>query len=352
MHGIAPESICYVTARPRTEWKMNLNLGHLSDDELIGRVAWLYYVFGLNQGETATRLGLHRSRVNRLLAEGRDRGLIRVTINHELVRDFEREQAIARAFKLDFCLSTPQTGFVPPDVDTRLVAVHSSAARRSVGMVGASFLRGKLEAGASTIGVSWGRTLEQVALHLSAARDPTLKFVSLIGSLTRTSVANPFEVVQAFALRTAGEVHFLPVPFIANSVDDRDVLMSQRMVRDTLELACSADLYLISVGELAETAVLRQQHIITADELRSLREHGAVCDTLGSFFDANGETVRHPLTDLCLSVGAETLRGRNVILLAAGLEKVGAIAALLRSGLVRGLIIDGDTCERLESLLP
>ena len=175
--------------------------------------------------------------------------------------------------------------------------------------------------------------------------------MSLIGSLTRNAIANPFEVVQAFALHTGGEVHFLPVPFVANSVEDRDVLMSQRMVREAMELARSADLYLISVGELAETSVLRQQQIITADEMRSLREHGAVCDTLGAFFDANGQIVAHPLGDLSLTVGAENLRGRNVVLLAAGLEKVTATAALLRSGLVRGLIIDGDTAVWLETTL-
>jgi DNA-binding transcriptional regulator LsrR (DeoR family) len=40
-----------------------------------------------------------------------------------------------------------------------------------------------------------------------------------------------------------------------------------------------------------------------------------------------------------------------VVLLSAGLEKTTATAALLRSGLVRGLIIDGDSAARLESLL-
>src|SRR6266568_35371 len=97
--AVACQCTCAADSRMAEREAMNVNLGHLSDDELIGRVAWLYYVFGLNQGEAAARLGLHRSRVNRLLAEGRDRGLIRVTINHSLVRDFEREQAIARAFK-------------------------------------------------------------------------------------------------------------------------------------------------------------------------------------------------------------------------------------------------------------
>jgi DNA-binding transcriptional regulator LsrR (DeoR family) len=330
---------------------MHANLAHLPDDELIGRVAWLYYISGLNQEETATRLGLHRSRVNRLLAEGRDRGLIQVTINHDLARDSEREQAIVREFDLDFCLATPETGIVPPRLDSRLAAVHSAAARRSVGMAGASFLRGKLEAGAITVGLSWGRTIEQMALNLTMARNPKIRFVSLIGSLTRTAVANPFEVVQAFAVRTGGEVHFLPLPFIANSVEDRSVLMSQRMVLDAVEMARAADLYLISVGEMKETSVLRQQQIITADEMRSLREHGVVCDTLGAFFDAEGRIVNHPLGDLSLSVGVDTLRGRNVVLLAAGLEKTEAICALLRSGLVRGLIIDGDTAAQLVSML-
>ena len=87
-------------------------------------------------------------------------------------------------------------------------------------MAGANFLRGKLDAGVLTVGLSWGRTIEQVALHLTMARNPKIRFVSLIGSLTRSSVANPFEVVQAFAVRTGGEVHFLPVPFVANSVED------------------------------------------------------------------------------------------------------------------------------------
>jgi DNA-binding transcriptional regulator LsrR (DeoR family) len=101
------------------------------------------------------------------------------------------------------------------------------------------------------------------------------------------------------------------------------------MVRHTVELAWSADLYLISVGELAETSVLRQQAIITTDEMNSLREHGVVCDTLGAFFDADGQIVRHPLGELSLSVGAENLRGRNVVLLSAGLEKTAATAALV-----------------------
>lgn len=322
---------------------LNLNLAHETDDALIVRVAWLYYVAGLNQEETAARLGLHRSRVNRLLSEGRDRGLISIAINHDSARDIGVEHAIARAFGLDFCLATPPVGFSRMAADPDLVRIQSVVARRAVGTAGANVLKGKLGTGPITVGVSWGRSIEQVALQLSGVRNPQARFVSLIGSLTRNSASNPFEVVQAFAARTGGEVHFLPVPFIADSEADQQVLMSQRMVVDAVEMARAADLYLISVGELQETAVLRLQDMISAEEMQSVRDSGAVCDTLGKLFDIHGREVPHPLSRRSLAVGTEHLMGRNVVLLAAGLEKTLAIIALLRSGLVRGLIIDGDT---------
>ncbi len=323
------------------------NLAHDPDEALIVRVAWLYHVGGLNQEQTAARLGLHRSRVNRLLSEARDRGLVSVTINHESARDFAAEQAIARAFALDFVLSTPVLGLHDGLTDPNTDRIRGAIARRAVGAAGANFLKGKLSNGPITVGVSWGRTIEQVAHQLSGVRNPQARFVSLLGSLKRNSQSNPFEVVQFFAARTGGEVHFLPVPFLTNSVADREVFMAQRIVQDTVELARAADLYLISVGELQETSVLRSENILTADEVAALRASGAVCDSMGKLFDLQGREIEHPIIQRTVAIRPQDLRGRNVVLLVGGLEKVEATVGLLRSGLVRGLVIDGDTAAAL-----
>ena len=324
--------------------RLTLALNHDSDDALIVRTAWLYYVAGLNQEETATRLGLHRSRVNRLLSEARERGLVSVTIHHDGARDIETEHKIAQAFGLDFCLSTPAIGFEPRSAgDAAAMRMQGLIARRAVGNAGANFLRGKLQNGPIKVGVSWGRTIEQVAQQLSGVRNPQALFISLLGSLTRNSASNPFEVVQAFAARTGGEGHFLPVPFIADTEADRDVLLSQRSVAEAMALGRSADLFLISAGELTETSFLRMQDMLSSEELASIRARGAVCDTLGRLFDAQGAEIHHPLSSRTLAVEPENLRGRHVVLLAGGLEKVDAISALLRAGLVSGLIVDGDT---------
>ena len=87
--------------------------------------------------------------------------------------------------------------------------------------------------------------------------------------------------------------------------------------------------------------------MVSAEELRDIRNRGAVCDTLGRLFDAGGREVRHDLSGRTLAVDPEDLRGRRVVLVAGGLEKIDAIDGLLRAGLVTGLITDGDTALAL-----
>ena len=328
----------------------SLHLGGEPDETLMVRAAWLYHLAGRTQEDVAAQLGLHRSRVVRLLAEARERGLVSVSINHDAVRDLEVEQAIADHFGLEFCLATPPVGLEASD-HAEVVAAQALLARRAVGSAAATLLRGRLGRGPLTVGVSWGRTLQQVALHLAGPRNTAARFVSLMGSLTQNSASNPFEVVQALAARTGGEGHFLPVPFIADSERDRAVLLSQRSVVTAMALAKAADLYLLSLGEMSESAILRQQNMISAADLAELLEAGAVCDTLGRFFDAAGQPVEHNLSRRCVAVPFEALFGRDVVLLGAGIAKVPAIAAALRTGVARGLIIDGDAARLLAASL-
>jgi DNA-binding transcriptional regulator LsrR (DeoR family) len=350
-NGVADWCLAMTKQAPMA--RLNVPFGHEPDAVLLVRAAWLYYMCGLTQGETAGRLGIHRARVVRLLSEARDRGVVSISINHEAIREFEVEAAIAARFQLDFCLATPPLGVEIVMSDRALLEAQAVIARRAVGAAGARLLAAQLaSAEASTIGVSWGRTVEQLALHLNGVRAPRARFVSLMGSLTKNSASNPFEVVQALAARTGGSGYFVPVPFIADSAADRNVLMSQRTVADALRFARSADLYLISVGELTERSVLRQQQMITSAELQSVRAAGAVGDTLGKLFNRDGLLVEHELNDRTLGFDLDDLRGRNVVLLGAGLEKVHAIEALLRSGIVRGLIVDGDTAARLAGATP
>ena len=50
-------------------------------DQLV-RAAWLYYIGGNTQEQTAEILGVSRVKVARLLAEAREAGIVKISIEH------------------------------------------------------------------------------------------------------------------------------------------------------------------------------------------------------------------------------------------------------------------------------
>ncbi len=189
-----------------------------------------------------------------------------------------------------------------------------------------------------------------MTLQLAGVRAPQARFISVMGSLTANSAYNPFEVVHMLARRTGGQGFFLPVPFIADSAEDRKVLISQRSVARALEIARTASVCFISAGELTEDS-LRRQNMLSKSELESLRAAGAIGDTNGIFFDENGQQVEHEMNQRTIALSFADLKKVQVVLLIAGQEKAVAAKALLKSGIVNGLIIDGDAAEALIAIL-
>jgi DNA-binding transcriptional regulator LsrR (DeoR family) len=320
-------------------------MADLSERELMTRAAWFYYVGGLNQEATSARLGLTRARVNRLLAQAREAGLVTISINDRDLGLLPVEETLKRAFGLELCVATPALGLeAGPEMEAFPL--------RAVGMAAAQVLRQELgQRPDLVVGTGWGRTLAQMARQVSGVTAPEARFVSLMGSLTANAAVNPFEVVQSLAQATGAEGYFLPVPFIADSAPDRAVLTAQRPVARSLDLARNVDLALISVGELTDGSLLRQQGMISAEELAELRAAGAVGDTNGLFFDAAGGLLEHPLADRTIAVGFDDLARARTIVLAAGVAKVPATMALLRSGIAKGLVIDGDAALEIERRL-
>lgn len=350
-----------ISVRPETEVVRapGLPVGGSELDELV-RAAWLYYMAGHTQERTAEILGVSRVKAARLLAEAREAGIVKISVEHRLTAMAEVEERLRRRFGLTSCRVTPPLSTLaapvqaaPPDraggvAPSRHLAVENEMARRAVGMTAARLLRERLQASNHpVVGLGWGRTTAAMVDQLSGVRKPEATFVSTMGSLTLNSAANLFEVVHRLAEKTGGEGHFLPVPFIANSVADRDTLMSQRVVREALALAARADFFLISLGECDENAFLFENRYLSAEELTQLRQAGAVGDTMGKFFDRGGRAVDTDLNHRTLAIDLRHLYEREVILLCAGRTKARAARGILRTGFVNGLIVDGDTALQI-----
>ena len=71
-----------------------------AEEELQARVAWHYYIGNMTQQEIAHRIGSNRVRVNRLLAAGRESGLVQITINSRIAPCIALEQQLVERFEL------------------------------------------------------------------------------------------------------------------------------------------------------------------------------------------------------------------------------------------------------------
>jgi len=178
-----------------------------------------------------------------------------------------------------------------------------------------------------------------------------VQFVSLLGSLTRSASANPFDVVQKIASKTGGQAKYLPVPFIADSEEDREVFIQQRVVQDIIRTAMRAQACFISVGECDSGSFLSRYGYLSKEDLAALNELGAVGDTLGLFFDENGNYIDSQICRRTLAINLSDLSHSDIILLSAGIAKVHATHAILKAGFITGLVIDAESAKQLGQLL-
>ena len=75
-----------------------------------------------------------------------------------------------------------------------------------------------------------------------------MSFVALLGGLTTSFSADPYDVIHGISHRTGATGYFLPAPFFANSATDRAVLLSQIGVSRVMELARKATLCIVGIG--------------------------------------------------------------------------------------------------------
>jgi DNA-binding transcriptional regulator LsrR (DeoR family) len=306
-----------------------------SEDSLAIRAAWLHYAAGLTQAEVAARLGVPNVKAHRLIARAAQSGAIKVTIDGDVAECIVLESKLAARHGLDYCEVVP---------DLHEVGLPLKA----LGVAGAGFLQREIEnLDGGIIGIGHGRTLAAAVADMPRVPAGKLRFVSLLGGLTRNYAANPFDVMHRLAEKTNAAAYVLPVPFFANTVEDREVLIAQRGVREAFNLAAKADLMVVGIGTAQPDAQLVGSHMIEPAEINEVREVGGVGEVLGHFFDIAGNPVETSLAARTLSPELAGLKGRRIVALAGGPEKIDAIQAILASGTLKGLITDERTAEAL-----
>jgi DNA-binding transcriptional regulator LsrR (DeoR family) len=305
------------------------------EESLAIRAAWLHYAGGLTQSAVAKRLGLPSVKAHRLIARAVADGVVKVTIDGEIVECVKLEHQLCDRFGLDFCEVAPDLG-------------EEGLPLRALGITGAGFLRREIERGEdSVIGLGHGRTLAAAVHQMPRFDAGEIRFVSLLGGLTRNYAANPHDVMHRLAEKTGARAYVMPVPFFANSAEDREVLLSQRGVHEIFDLSNRATLKFVGIGTADAGAQLVATGMIEPREIAEITAVGGVGEMLGHFFDARGRVLETTLTARTLAVDLDDRRESRIVAIAGGPGKIEAIRAVLLSARLKGLITDEATARTL-----
>jgi DNA-binding transcriptional regulator LsrR (DeoR family) len=219
---------------------------------------------------------------------------------------------------------------------------------RALGHAGAGYLKREIEHGDhAVIGLGHGRTLSAAVQYMPRTNAKDMRFVSLLGGLTRNYGANPYDVMHRIAEKTGTQAYVMPVPFFANTAEDREVLRAQRGVKEVFDLANNADLKLVGLGTVDAEAQLVLSGLVEPGEIEDIAAAGGVGEILGHFFNADGQILDTALTGRTLSASFPTTKKERLVALAGGQAKVAAIRAILRSRRLHGLITDERTAQAL-----
>jgi deoxyribonucleoside regulator len=306
-----------------------------STELLTVRVAELYYEENKSQDEIGALLGVTRWKVGRLLAQARERGIVRIEIVHPRARRLGVERSLRERFGLEDAVVVP----VP--------AVASELSGR-VAQAAADYLTA-LRPVPRTLGVSWGRTLDAIAdrLELNWATGVTVVQINGGVSLNRRP-GTAAHTAATIAQRANGQVVLLPSPAILERLETKLAIEADRTVASVLELAASASTYLYSAGVADGTSVLVDSAYLTGEDVAELVRKGAVGDVVGRYIDANGNIVDPGLDERTVGLGLDQLRSsKNAVFIVSGESKHDVARAVVTSGLCTVVITDEATALAL-----
>ncbi|WP_150526593.1 sugar-binding transcriptional regulator [Roseibium sediminis] len=308
-----------------------------SDNDLAARAAWLHFVGGMTQAEIAKRLNVPNTRAHRYIARAQNEGLVRIFVDVEETACVQLETELMQRFGLGFCrvaMEIPEPGPLP---------------LKTLSAVGADYLM-QIAAGRqhSVIGIGNGRTLAASVNAMGRQASPEVRFVSVLGGLTRSFAANPYDVIHRIAQKTSADAFLMPAPLYANSAEDKTVMMQQFGIAATMDLIAEATLFIVGIGDIGTSrGGISDSSLNGPTTAEDLRNSGAVAEVLGQFLDADGQMVASPYDDRVMAPALNSLRDREMVAIAGGTIKVPAIRAALLSGLLTGLITDEGTARAL-----
>jgi DNA-binding transcriptional regulator LsrR (DeoR family) len=293
-----------------------------------------FYLEGKSKIQIAEEFGVSRFKVARVLETALERDLVRIEIRVPAELDAERSDALRAHYGLRHAVvvETPPDQADAPDPE-------------NLGAVAAGLL-GELVDDGDVLGLAWGRSIITMANALERLAPCTvvqLTGVYDVGTTERGSV----EAVRTAAAVSGGEAHPLYAPMVLADPATAGALRAQSGIAAAMGYFDKVTVAVVSIGSW-EAGISTVHDALTDEEREHYAGLGVAAEMSSHLFDTQGRRVGRDLGERCITIDADRLRRiPEVLAIAGGRRKAGAIDAVLRSGLVTSLVTDTAAAAHL-----
>ena len=251
-----------------------------ADRALMVRVSRLYYEQGRTQEQIARATGLSRPTVSRTLDRAKRAGIVQIRI----LDPAAGSQALAHELASRFKLREVVLADAAPDGE--------ASPRSRVGHKVGEYLRGLLRDG-MTLGVTWGKTLQEMALALKPAHLADLTVVQMMGGLAVLEDSmETTRLAQEVGRILGGRTVQLLAPAFVSDPGPGGTSWPRRPSRQATDFLRRLDAAVVGIGAVSPHVSLVERGYLTAAEMVRYRRLGARGEMLLQFFDAERQTPR------------------------------------------------------------
>ena len=307
-------------------------------------VLMLHFVDGMKQNEIAEAMNLSASKVNRLIAQGRKLGMVKIEIASPFQGLVDIEKRLIEAAGLASAVVAPTVAGSP---DTTL---------QQVGRAAANQLLEALRDG-DVIAITGGKAISAVVENLQPERGFDVTVVPLTGGVQGKHYTDVNHLATRLAEKLGGKTMLVHAPLFAETRKQRDLLMEMASTKAVFDLARKADIALVGIGSIQTASSSYYDLAQSSNPDRELiARSGVAGEFLAHLIRDDGTVADYPLNLRLVALEPEELsQCRRTIGVAAGREKVRPIGATLAGHLLDSLVVDEETAisvlETIEGLL-
>ncbi len=288
----------------------------------LAHVARRYYLEDQRQSDIAAELGVSRPLISRMLSEARELGVVEILIHEPGTRGASLLDRLRMT-------SSIQGGILVEDGE------DEDATNQLLSQGAVDLLR---QIGARRLGEGWGYLIGQLVTWLEKHPQPGSSVTDICPLVGNASIParnyQSNENVRLMAQQLGAAPHFLYLPALPDSLEEKQVLCSTEVYRQILQQWEQIDTALVNIGDYPSSP-----DFASLVRYGSLLQQQRACGRMLIYYFNEDGTIIQSDQDFAIQVPLETLmRCPNIVGVCSANTSAKALRGALRTGVFTHIV--------------